>query len=70
MKFEEALYRFRAELIKEYGIDAPIAEIRLKRDAYQLVITDIVIRQSTHIHSVTDLAELKVFGVTVLPEKR
>lgn len=70
-KFEEALWRFRCDLIKEYGEDQPLAEIRVSRKLYEQVIegmfSDPVRRFGW---GIADLAEPELFGIKFLPEKR
>lgn len=68
-RFEEALWRFRCELIKEFGVDAPISEIRLKRDLYSIVMIEVMSRPGIRF-DVVDLAEPKIFDITIMPEKR
>lgn len=68
-KFEEALWRFRCDLLKGYGVEAPVAEIRLKRELYSRVMVEIMSAPGIRF-DVIDLAEPKVFDVTIMPEKR
>ena len=72
----QRIWELRNELMKQYGEDSPIVEIRLKRKTFHCLMRDLYNdEQNNHYlfsrpYFFAEVAEPKVFDVTVLPEKR
>lgn len=72
----QRIWELRNELLKQYGEDSPIVEIRLKRKTFHCLMRDLYNdEQKNHYllsrpYFFAEVAEPKVFDVTVLPEKR
>lgn len=67
----EKLWALRCELIKEYGEDHPIQEIRLERKTYNMLMSDVMMSDKySKGLDLAGLAEPEIFDITVLPEKR
>jgi len=73
----QKIWELRNELVKQYGEDSPIVEIRLKRKTFHCLMRDLYndqrlgwVRCFSRPYFFAEMAEPKVFDVTVLPEKR